>query len=176
MFQLSPRWHKVGPLYEPSHVGQRQRPGAPETTRTGFRRKSLNKSEGSHETGIHCVPSPRRDGISAGPCVTSGFANFDMIRLAGPQLVALEDTLNGVPNGEENVAWIPSMQHTYAKRGMMQHHPGKHWFQRGDSSRNDAAVVAADKQLGNRGAFHLYRKDRARARRQNINVHPGPGN
>ena len=99
-----------------------------------------------------------------------------MIRLAGPQLVALEDTLNGVPNGGENVAWIPSMQHTYAKRGMMQHHPGKNWFQRGDSSRNDAAVVAADKQLGNRGAFHLYRKDRARARSQNINVHPGPGN
>ena len=82
-----------------------------------------------------------------------------MIRLAGPQLVALEDTLNGVPNGAENAAWIPSMQHTYAKRGMMQRNPGEHWFQRGDSSRNDAAVVAAEKQLGNRGAFRLYRKE-----------------
>ena len=54
----------------------------------------------------------------------------------------------------------------------MQRNPGEHWFQRGDSSRNDAAVVAAEKQLGNRGVFHLHPKDSACARHRKFNGPP----
>jgi hypothetical protein len=148
---MTPRWHKVGPMYEPSHMSARKSAvrlpagGWGSDVDVGVRRDGGRvRDEGQNSRLRGPWEQARRGGRERADQDGGGQGGLEARGLLGP------GGEGGGGDRGDTRELIPMLMHEYAKGGLLKHFGSEHdWFRAEGRSGNGVAIRTGQSLLGN---------------------------